>query len=629
MKRAAIITVIIVLGLSPADSGAQSGGGGTRSVFTLGAGSRAIAMGGAFTAVADDPSAVYYNPAAMKISGAPTLMANHISLFSGFTDASYDYLGIVWPTLGAGSFGAGLLTTGTGGIKGFDEFSRPTGEISYRESQGLVSYAFDVPWKFAGRWSIGSSIKVLHQKIGDYADTGTGLDIGLLYRVKYLEGLIFGVNLQDIVGAKTKLVSASDEVYRTMMFGLGYRRAFGESSRLTVSVQMDMPEKADNDLRFGAEYTIRDMVSIRMGYDSESFTAGIGFAWHGFSFDYGYFSREEAGSSHPITITARLGKSLEQRTAEREAERKADEERRLAELFGGRVTSHIDAADSLRGSGDLESALDEVKIALEYDPGNERAVELKDEIGTAIIAAQQEQTRNAEKAILIDQHFRLGIEHYGNSEYLLARAEWRNILAIEPEHEQALEYQRLTEEKLRERTQSYLDEAAAHERAGRLPEALGVWNVVRMIDPENESAPAAIERIKAQMDTMSRDYEEASRKLEIIDLFEAAVTAFNEERYEDAILAGQRVLELDPNHEDANDLINRAQRRLKPLSDEENEEIRNLHVEAMKYYTQKDYARAIEIWNKILEINPYNESVRKNIEEANQRLEKLESTEGG
>jgi len=252
MKRVLEITLIIALGLCPLGAAAQDGSGGTRSVFTLGAGSRAIAMGGAFTAVADDASAIYYNPAAMKINGAPTLMANHISLFSGFTDASYDYLGLVWPTLGAGSFGAGLLTTGTGGIRGYDEFSRPTGELSYRESLGIVSYAFDVPWRLAGTWSVGTSIKILHQRIGDYADTGTGLDLGLLYSIEYIDGLYMGVNLQDIVGAKTKLVSASDEVYRTMMFGLGYKRAFGESSRLTVAVQMDMPEKADSDLRFGA-----------------------------------------------------------------------------------------------------------------------------------------------------------------------------------------------------------------------------------------------------------------------------------------------------------------------------------------------------------------------------------------
>ncbi len=629
MKRVIEITLIIALGLCPLGAAAQDGGGGTRSVFILGAGSRAISMGGAFTAVADDASAVFYNPAAMKINGAPTLMANHISLFSGFTDASYDYLGLVWPTLGAGSFGAGLLTTGTGGIKGFDEFSRPTGELSYRESLGIVSYAFDMPWRFAGTWSVGTSIKILNQRIGDYSDTGTGLDLGLLYRIEYIDGLTFGMNIQDLVGAKTKLVSASDEVYRTMMLGLGYRKALGESSRLTVSVQMDMPEKADNDLRFGAEYTIRDMISIRMGYDSESFTAGIGFAWHGYSFDYGYFSREEAGSSHPITITARLGTPLDQQIAEREKMRRAEDERRLAELFTVRVASHIDAADSLRGAGEQESALDEVKIALEYDPGNERAATLRDEIGAEILAVQAQRTKNAEKSILINQHSRLGLEHYNHNEYILARAEWLNVLEIDAENEVALDYLRRTEEKLDDQLQSHLTAAAEHERAGRLPEALGEWNVVRMIDPEDADAPAAIERIKGRMNSMNRSYRDASRRLETIDLYEKAVTAFGEGKYEDAISLARQVLQNDPAHEEAKDLINRAERRMKPLSDEENEQIRTLHIEAMKQFTQKEYEKAIDAWEKLLDIDPDNESARRNIEEAKQRLRKLGSPEGG
>ncbi len=629
MKRVLEITLIIALGLFPLGAAAQDGGGGTRSVFTLGAGSRAIGMGGAFTAVANDASALYYNPAAMKINGAPTLMANHISLFSGFTDASYDYLGLVWPTLGAGAFGAGLLTTGTGGIMGYDEFSRPTGELSYRESQGIVSYAFDLPWRFAGTWSVGTSIKIVHQKIGEYADTGTGLDLGFLYRVKYIEGLHLGVNLQDIVGAKTKLVSASDEVYKTMMFGLGYMRALGESSRLTLSVQMDMPEKADNDLRFGAEYTIRDMISIRMGYDSESFTAGIGFAWYGYSFDYGYFSREEAGSSHPITITARLAEPLDQKIAAREKVRRAEEERRLAELFAVRVASHIDAADSLRGAGELESALDEVKIALEYDPGSERAATLRSEISAAILTAQEERTKNAEKALLITQHFRLGLGHYNDNEYILARAEWLNVLEIDPENEQALDHLRRTEAKLKEQLQSHLSAASEDEEAGRLPEALGEWNVVRIIDPENTDAPAAIERIKVRIEGMGRDYMEANRRLETIDLYEEAVTAFSEGRYEEAIFFAREVLRLDPAHEDAKDLINKAERRMKPLSDDENEQIRTLHIEALNHSAKKEYAEAIAVWRKILEIDPDNESVSENIKQTEQRLRKLEPPEGG
>jgi len=613
---------------APLPCRAQEGGGGTRSVFTLGAGSRAIAMGGAFTAIGDDASVLYYNPAALKLNPAPTLMANHIQLFSGFTDATYDYVGLAWPTLGAGAFGVGLLTTGTGGIRGFDEFSRETGEFSYRESQGILSYAFDLPWRWAGLVSVGASVKVVDQTVGEYGDIGTGLDVGLLYRQDWLPGLVLGVNLQDIVGARTKLVAVSDKVYRTMMFGLGYTRRIGAESALTLAVQMDMPELADTDYRFGAEYTFKRMVSIRLGYDSEQITAGIGFGWRGYTADYGYFSREEAGSSHPITLTAQLGTPLEEKIRRRDELRRIEEERRLAEYFASRVAEHIDAAERYRGEGALQSALDETKIALEYEPGNEHAAALRDTINAAILAEQQERTRDAERNMEISLHFKLGLDYFNNNEFVLARTEWRNVLELDPENRQAREYQDATRTALAEQIARHVVAAEEYERNGNLTGALNEWTIVKSLDPENDRAAAAIERIGARLESLDRDYRAASRRLETVQLFQQALDSFNAARYEEAAGLLRRVLQREPDHAEAKEYLARADRRMKPLTDEDNQEIRRLHIEAMQYSMQKEYQKAIDTWRKIFEIDPENESAAKNIEEAQQKLRKIESQEG-
>lgn len=620
MKRT-VWTVFIILLLS-GGLHAQEGSGGTRSIFSLGAGSRAISMGGAFTALGDDASALYYNPAALRLNRYAGIMVNHIQLFSGFSDASYDFIGLAYPTISAGSFGVGFMTAGAGGIREFDAFSRELGEISYRESQGLLAYAFDLPWTHFGKITAGSSVKILSQRVGEFSSTGTGLDVGFLYRVPRIEGLVLGCNLQDIVGAETKLQSVPERVDGTVMFGIGYSHVFENGSALNLAVQIDTPEREDRDIRFGAEYSIKRMLSVRLGYDSEQITAGIGFAWKGFQFDYGYFTREDAGSSHPLSLSSRLGVPVAERIRLREERRMLEEERRIQQVFSGRVAKHLESAEAYRKEGSYERALDELKIALDYDPTNGAAAETLTVIRAQIVREQEERTRDTEKSALINQHFRLGLSYYSNNEYVQARAEWRNVLAIDPANKEASDYLSKTEQKLAEQINLHRARAADLEGRGQLAAALGEWNIIRMLDPEFEEAKTASTRISRRIEDFSRDYEVTKYRLEMVELYEKALSAFGGGRYTEAIGLLDELLGKDPGHEEARQLMVRARRRITPLTDEEKEEIRRLYLAGMKLFAHDNYSGAIEEWNKILEIDPNNESVMKNLEEAERRLKK-------
>lgn len=624
MIRKSRITILLLstLLLFAAVAHAQDGGGGTRSIFTIGAGSRAIAMGGSFVALGDDPSALYYNPAALRANRHFGIMLNHIQLFSGFSDASYDFLGIVYPTLSVGSVGLGFMTAGTGGIREFDEYSRELGEISYRESQAMLAYGVDLPWNLLGRLTLGSSIKLLHQRVGDYSDTGSGIDIGLLYRTKYIEGFTIGANLQDIVGAETKLQEVSEKVDRTMMLGAGYSRRFENGSILNLTAQYDNPERADNDMRFGAEFIFKDLLGVRLGYDSEQITAGIGLAWRGYQVDYGYFSRTDAGSSHPISLSARLGASIDEKEMVREERLMRESEERIQQIFAQRVSRHIDAAERFRAEGSLDQALDELKVAREYDPTNEDIADRIESIQQEILDQQSARTRESEKALLSNQHYQLGLNYYSDNEYVLARAEWRNVLDIDPENESARDYLSRTEDKINEQITQHIGRARELERSGELAGALSEWNLVRMLDPEHADASAAVERLGGRLEAMRRSYRSASRRLELVDLYETSLTAYTEGRYEDAKSTLEELLRLDPGHEEAHNLMLRVERRMTPLTDEEKEEIKRLYMSGTKFYIQGNYAAAVDEWLKILDIDPDNESVLKNIEEARRRLGK-------
>jgi tetratricopeptide (TPR) repeat protein len=629
VKKVTII-VVIVAGLSLVSGVlcAQEGTGGTRSVFSVGAGSRAIAMGGAFSAIGDDPSAIYYNPAALRLNRYAGVLLNHTPLFSNFSDASYEFAGLAYPTLSAGSIGIGIMTVGTGGIRGFDQFSRETDEISYRESQFLLGYAFNLPWHYVGDLTAGSSVKLLTQRVGDYSDTGAGLDLGFLYRPPRLRGVLIGCNLQDIIGAETKLVSVSEKVDRTVMVGAGYTYAFSNGSAISLAVQMDAPRRDDTKMRFGAECVLKRLLSVRVGYDSEKITAGIGIGWHGVGIDYGYFSRDEAGSSHPLSLSAHFGPALEDRIRVREERRLREQERRIQQIFLNRIAGHVSAAEKFRAEGALPQALDELKAALEYDPTNTAVAETLAVVGREILRQEETRTQTAEKAALINQHFRLGLGYYSKDDYVLARAEWRNVLDLDPENAQAREYLQKTEAKLKAQADGHRARAMELERTGQLAAALGEWNLVRTLDPSSTEALQAAERINQRLDELSRDYSETSKRLKVMQLFDEAMKAFQNGAYPEAAKSLRELLAIQSDHAEARALLRRAERRMTPLTEAEKEQVRALYIEGMKSFTQNDYAQAIAQWKKILDIDPDNESVMKNIEEARKRLENAGSSEG-
>jgi tetratricopeptide (TPR) repeat protein len=132
-------------------------------------------------------------------------------------------------------------------------------------------------------------------------------------------------------------------------------------------------------------------------------------------------------------------------------------------------------------------------------------------------------------------------------------------------------------------------------------------------------------RLRGRIEEVSSDYEAAQRRLQIVNRYNEALQLYNRGEYQRALTNLDEVLGLQPDHEDAKRLRALASRKLTPLTAAEKEQIRKLYLAGMQHFAKDEYAKAITEWEKILEIDPTNESVQRNIEEARQRLRQLEN----
>lgn len=597
--------------------------GGTTSPFSIGAGSRGISLGRSFTAMADDASAIYWNPAALRNVQDKQFMVMYMPLYGDFTDATYMYLGGTWPTLNAGAFGVGFQHIGTE-FEGYSVSSVPTGTQSYSESQFLIGYAAEGDLNYlGGRLGIGANFKIANQQLAGASSTSPGVDLGFRYSPEAAPGLALAVNMQDIVGPRYKLFVEDDKQDRTIMLGAGYQKLFHNGSAFRLMLQFDMPQRADNKFHMGGEYAFTQYIALRAGYDDGDLTFGVGFALSAFGLDYAFLNRETAGSSQPVTFTAHAGRTLYEQRQHLVEQRAEEDQRLLEDAFKSRVQEHRDLAVQSEEAGNLAMALDEWKIVLEYVPGDEQAAARLAAISQQIVTDQTKATTNAEQQAVIDTHLQAGLRFYQANEYVRARTEWQAILAVDSTHAEAMDYNKRTQQKLDQEFAAHRRRAIDFENSKRYVEAIGEWNNIQILDPGNREAERAIDRIRQRIETQSRDLTQTSSSLRRVNLYNNALQDYNRGAYQLAKDQLEELLRLQPKHEEGRKLLALTQRKLTPLTKSEEEAIRKYYLKGMQFFSKDQYEEAITEWEKILNIDPTNESVRRNIEEARDRLKQL------
>lgn len=267
-------------------AGAAAGGPGTTSAnfLKIPVGARESALGGAFTAVADGPGAVFYNPAGLSQVDTLALGYSYNNYFSGISQHT---AGVVSPR-GGGAWGLGLNYLQVGAFPSYDAQDKRTGEVSAYGA--AVSLGYGAPlWGGARAYSLrcGAAVKYVTENLDGTGADGAALDAGLLFSGP--GGLRLGAAAENAAATRMDFSGAGGRPARKVKAGAAYAFGAGGASGL-ISAELDFPEDGAGYFAAGLEGALYGSLFARAGY------SGFGGLSNGLSFGLGLKAPERFGS---------------------------------------------------------------------------------------------------------------------------------------------------------------------------------------------------------------------------------------------------------------------------------------------------------------------------------------------
>ncbi len=248
----------IALFSTVAHSQAKVGSTGMQSL-ELEVSARGMAMGGAFTAVVDDVSAVFYNPAGLPYLFYKEAMFTQVVLPSNL-NLSFFAIGLPMESIG-GVLGLSGSFLSTGDILETD-YNYPTGTGRFF-SAGEYSLALSYGRYLTDRFSVGFTMKYLGSDLADVSANGWAADIGTIYNTGFRDFKVamsitnFGPDMTHIESSTPLPIS----------FHFGASINVIESADHLAILSMEGSHPSDNLEKYqgGMEYWYHDKYALRGG----------------------------------------------------------------------------------------------------------------------------------------------------------------------------------------------------------------------------------------------------------------------------------------------------------------------------------------------------------------------------
>ena len=256
--------------------GGNKVGASTFAFLKIGVGARGIAMGDAYTAVGDDVSAIFWNPAGIgRLQGVNYL----VSYNRWFVDTEV-YAAALTYRVAKGVVGISLRSFRTGGVEERTIF-QPTGTGRMVEGNAIVA-GLTYAAQPTNKLSVGVRLRYARQTIFTQSSGTPIMDIGTHFHTGF-KSIRLSMSLKNL-GKDVTYVENS--YYMPLNFTTGAameiygNKEEGDPTYLTVAGEVAYAVDFAARAHIGGELVLAKLLAVRGGYkfnyDAESWTMGGG-----------------------------------------------------------------------------------------------------------------------------------------------------------------------------------------------------------------------------------------------------------------------------------------------------------------------------------------------------------------
>ena len=274
----------------------------------VGAGARAMGMAGAFSSLADDATAIYWNPAGMSILDKREVSLSYNAYFK---DTSSQFASYAHPTSN-GAVGIGMTLFS---VKDIDHRTAGAGDSDTPDLGSFNTQDMALSLGYASRFEMGESklhygaaLKYISSDLETEKAATGALDLGMLYRFHDEAGLGFSVSVLNL-GGELKFDGEGDPLPLTVKPGISFRKDLG---RMKLNAVLDSDILLNDDKAYvqpGFELWVAPSVALRTGYQfgrgdgaGSGVAAGLGVKVSRVMIDYAFVPYGDLGDTHRMSV---------------------------------------------------------------------------------------------------------------------------------------------------------------------------------------------------------------------------------------------------------------------------------------------------------------------------------------